>query len=237
MKKPFSVLAAAAVTALLLSGCVPSDPEPEVPTETPTVEPTDIPTTGPTTPTGPPALGDLVIRPAGLGDLLIEGNAEALSISTGIIEYSPDFCAEYADPSVEEVGRWIPAYPETSVGFWGDQGIPFAMDIVGGKILRIDVFGVELADEHGIRIGSTRADFLSAFPEAIIGFQGSVTDVYVLDSGNGSVVYEITRHDDGFDYWDEDDRDIVFQIRVLADGTDAFFATAASGNIAGACPF
>ena len=235
MKRTLFLASSTAVLALLaLTGCVPDAPTPSTITPPTTTEP---PTTTPTTEPAPEelTLADLVASATGLGDLQIGGNAQALADSTGVIVWAPEYCVRPDGETTEaEPGRWIPNF-ESAESFYGDRATPFFIDAQGGTINRIDITTTEISDAKGIHVGSTRDEFLAAYPGTAMSYDGPISDVYVLTAAGGNVVYEITRHDEGVPYWPADQQNKVFQIRILVAGMDPDFATAASGNIAGVC--
>ncbi|MCL3860660.1 hypothetical protein [Actinotalea sp. K2] len=223
--------------SLLLVGCGGTggpDPDPPGPTApSPTVSPaqeTPEPTVS-SSGDARPALEDLVLSTSGLGPLEI-GEPPAENSGAAMITWDAEHCEvlgeEYAEP-----GRWVPAGYEWDVVYSGEQAQPFYVDATDEAVYRIDVMSVSPATGEGIRIGSSLEELQEAYPELEGPFEGPVSRVWWLQDEDGSLVFETQGEQDGLR--PAGTPESVILVRVLVPDYSPEFATANSGDVAGAC--
>ena len=200
-----------------------SDP-PAMPTADPTPEPTTEPDVDPH-----PAIGDLVITTSGLGPLTVglppEGNPGA-----AMIEWDEAWCAGEGWDGSGDPGRWVPSGYGSDVGYHGGEVPVFYVD---GEpyVWRIDVMGVGPATLEGVRIGTSLVDLRATYPALAGPYEGPVSQVWWLQDESGYLVFETQ----GGDLIAPGAPEQVILIRVLSPEADPAFATANSGDVAGAC--
>lgn len=220
------------LVAVLLTGCFPNDP---APTPTPTeavATPTAIPTPEPTK----PEMSQLVLSADGLGPLLLGQAPPVTSPDLDILVFDDDFCVGEEGPDGEvPPGLWVTNYPEVSDGFYGNPGRAFSVQVLDGLVERIDVKSAQIVTPEGIRIGSSAAEVVAAYPDALSPtWDGGVTDLYVVEGSAGRLLIEVSTDDRIADYWNSDQVDRVLQISAWSRDIDPR-GVAGSDNTVGNC--
>lgn len=223
---------------LLLSGCTRSPGKPPSPTVSaergPTKAARPAPDQTPTPTVDPhPDLADLLLSTSNLGPLRVGSVPPETNPGAAMIEWDPDFCSGGPD-EVPEPGRWVPAGYSPDTNVLGEQTIPFYVDASDQGVHRIDVMGIGPHTTEGIRIGSTAQDLQATYAGVLHGpFDGPVSRVWWLQDDRGALVFETQGDADGLQPAGTPER--VILIRVLAPAYPPDFATANSGDVAGAC--
>ncbi len=89
------------------------------------------------------------------------------------------------------------------------------------------------ATAEGIRIGSTLEELQDAYPDLSGPYEGPVSQVWWIQDESGSVAFETQGDADGLRPAGTEEG--VILIRILAPDWPPTFATANSGDVAGAC--
>lgn len=235
------VSALSAVTAaglLLLVGCTPEPVEPAAsPTPTSTLEAEPTPTSTPE-PTEPPARADLVLRPDGLGTLVIGEPAPAPDDPTAMIVFDDDLCVSDISgvgPGDPGAGAWdaIPLYAGPEGGRIFVVGVSDAGIVEGVQVYGLD----DIPTDEGIRVGSTVDELLAAYPD-IAGPSGdsSISQFYLVDGPGGRIVFEVAIEDpDIAPYWEPEFSDTVLGMTAVPSGTPGFTIAGSDGGLGG-CP-
>jgi hypothetical protein len=206
-----------------LSGCTPSEDAPtplssptaladSTPAPSPSGSASPVPSASPVdvpvavSPSAPPSaegsvpsssrpdFSDLVVRPDGLGTIVIGGGAA----ESGMLLHDPDHCTVDGDPTVygyapgdPAVGRWLADYPEQS-----DPSGLFEVAVDDeDRVTAIGIRSLDLATAEGIRVGSTREELLAAYPTLEQTDVGSFSTVYAMSGTGGRLVFEVLDSD------------------------------------------
>lgn len=229
---------------LLLAGCTSSE-EPEAPATTaptesapnddaeppaspePSAEPT--PTEDPVDPH--PALADLIITTSGLGPLTVGGTPPADNPGAAMVAWEAEFCSGEGWAGDGDPGRWVPSGYKADTNYMGEPATPFYVDATDAGVHRIDVMGTGPHTEEGVRIGTTLTVLRATYPGLSGPFAGPVSQVWWLSDTAGHLAFETQ----GGDMIAPGAPEQVILIRVLAPSWPPEFATANSGDVAGAC--
>ncbi|WP_024287955.1 hypothetical protein [Cellulomonas sp. KRMCY2] len=179
-----------------------------------------------------PALEHLVIATTGLGPLTVGSIPPADNPGAAMIEWDADACADTAEEN-PEIGRWTSSGYGEDTGYTGDPVVPFAVDASDAGVHRIDVLGSSPATAEGIHIRSTLDGLRATYPSLTGPVAGPGSQVWILQDASGSVAFETQGDADGLR--PPGTVESVILIRILAPGYPADFATANSGDVAGAC--
>lgn len=232
---------AVVAVALMLAACTGGDedvtpsptPSPDAPpVPSPSPEPSPSPSPEPVFDPHPP-LASLVVTAEGILPLAI---GEPLDTNPGaaMVFLEPDYCYnEIMGITEGDLDRWLANY---SMGMHPDgfEMRPFAVDVaVGFPLWRIDVATTELATPEGIRIGSTLAELQATYPDLVAGTPSGISKVWWIEGVNGYLVFETQDDSDGLQ--PPGTPETVILMRVIWNGTSPDFASANSGDVAGAC--
>lgn len=177
------------VLLLLLAGCAApaSNPTPRATFEA-TATPSPSPTPTPTAEAPPPAPA------APVAPVYTENTADWIITYTGIgpIEFSQPFSQIAATiPSPDRLFQACPPLSLYTSGIQPQVGVAYVDDVPWDLV--VATFGQEpLTDqaphtEAGIRVGSTEADILAAYPDALL--NGDATyGAYVITNGAGGYI-------------------------------------------------
>ncbi len=230
---------AALLAVVALTGCASDAPEPGAsPTEAPTTPPSPIPESSPEA-TAPPDPGELVLRPDGLGTLVVGESAPAPSDPTAMIEFIDDFCVSEdfgVAPGDPGAGAWV-AVPIYDYDRGGEGGSLFWVGVDdAGLIQGVEVFGIpDIPTEAGIRVGSTVAELLAAYPDLTgPGGDSGLSQYYLVDGPGGRLVIEVAV-DDSPGYWPPEFVDTVLGMTAVPSGTPGFTIAGSDGGLGG-CP-
>lgn len=161
----------------------------------------------------------------GLGSLELGESAT----QSDLVTFDEDYCA-FADYPATDAGRWV------AVGESGPRLEPFSVaaaadDTVEAIELRSDT----LATDRGIRIGSTAAEFESAYPEQSLFETSFASTVHHAVSGDRVLVVEIARQSADA-YWPVEQVATVALILVaFAEPGTQVGSRVASDNVVGGC--
>ena len=174
------------VLLLLLTGCASSSADPtSTPTATPSSTPTPVPTASPT-PDAAPA------PPA--APVYTDNTADWIITYTGIgpIEFSESFSQIAASiPAPERLTEACPPLTLYTSGIQPQVGVAHTDDVPWDLV--VTTFGREpLTDQaphtaEGIRVGSTEADILAVYPDALLNGDASY-GAYVITNGAGGYI-------------------------------------------------
>ena len=215
------------VAVIVLTGCATDTPE-LVPVETPSSTPE--PTT--TTPAAgsKPAVTDLVLSTEGLGELHIGEAPPVENPTTDLVTHSPDACAGTGSPTPD---LWIANYPESDEGF-GPQA-PFAIQVTGDVLTRIDVNTSDIITDQGLSVGSSLDAVLGTYPggpDEVVN-HADVSDVYVFLGETGKLMFEVAV-DRIPGYWDAAALNTVVHLSTISIDLPAY-GVAATDNTIGIC--
>ncbi|MBF4633026.1 hypothetical protein ITJ38_01260 [Agreia pratensis] len=165
---------------LLLTGCTSSAQDPtSTPTATPTSTPTPTPTPSPTPDAAP---------------VYTDNTADWIITYTGIgpIEFSQPFSQIVSSiPSPDRLTEACPPLMLYTSGIQPQVGVAHADDVPWDLV--VATFGREpLTDQaphtaEGIRVGSTEADILAVYPDALLNGDASY-GAYVITNGTGGYI-------------------------------------------------
>jgi hypothetical protein len=229
-RKFAKILVAGTLLAFTLSGCLPGG---VTPTPSPTDSTSPTPTAGSATPDPEPtepALSEIYLSPEGLGPLVMSEAPPVTDPALDILLFDPDFCPGYGVP---DGWKWVANYPETPDGFGGTYR-PFAVDVVGGVIERIQVNSPDLRTESGIHINSTLDELLAAYPGGFTSTtnHADITKVYSLVGVHGQILFEVAIANE-IGYWTPADIDHVLFIEVTTRDTEPYGVAATDAGIGG----
>jgi len=225
--RPLSVVLALGIAALVLSGCATDTPE-LVPVETPSVTPEPTTTTPPVG--SKPVAADLVLTTEGLGELHLGEAPPTSNPSTDLVTYSPDACAGTGSPTAD---LWIANFPEVDEGF-GPQA-PFAIQVTGDVLTRVDVNSSEIITDQGLSLGSSLDAVLGTYPggpDEVVN-HADVSDVYVFLGTTGKLMFEVAV-DRIPGYWDAAALNTVVHLSSISIDLPAY-GVAATDNTIGIC--
>jgi len=221
----YIAVAGAMLVALSLAACAqPVSVALPTPSSTPSAAPTPAPSR--------PALAELHLSPAGLGDLVVGAPVPETPAEIAIVEYDPTGCLvdgstlSEGDPGA---GLWASTYP-------GDRPFDVVTDgrVKTAPITSILVASPAVSTDAGIAVGSTLDEVLAAYPAISAIPDSGVTLVYVLDAPEGMLAIEIAV--DGVEpgYWQPEQVGTVVIMGAYAPGqpVTAVYAT----DINGSCP-
>jgi len=225
--RSLSVVLAVGIAALVLTGCTPETTELK-PVETPTSEPAPAATTPPVG--SKPAVSDLVLTTEGLGELHLGETPPAENPTTDLVTHSLDACAGTGSPTAD---LWLANYPESDEGF-GPQA-PFAIQVTGDVLTRIDVNTSDIITDQGLALGSSLDAVLGTYPggpDEVVN-HADVSDVYVFLGTNGKLMFEVAV-DRIPGYWDAEAVNTVVHLSSIAIDEPAY-GVAATDNTIGVC--
>lgn len=215
IKKASILLGAILVGTGLLSACSAPAPAP-TPTPTvsraPTAKPTATPTPSPTVSTPPPisgpsvhgapALADLILTPDGMATLTI-----GQPIDPAMATWDPKACMTPENEMLLDTyasddpvwAAYVPTYPAFTFERDGYEytRYPFNLSEDDNDHLRwLRVQTPDISTDRGIRIGSSEAEVLAAYPGAVRFDKGlSPYTSYNVDGVRGRLVIEVTGRD------------------------------------------
>jgi hypothetical protein len=180
----------------------------------------------PQAPSTPPALSTLTVSPSGIGGLAIGRPITSFAL----VDYGPHTCPT--------TGGWLPRYSPGAATSSGQQLDPFDVVTRGGQesteITREFVWSTQLATAHGIRVGSTLAAVVSAYPTAKRSTSYS-TVLYAVPGTAGTLVIEVAgRNANAAGEWPAATLGTVVWMQVIEPG--AKVESIANNNDAGPCP-
>jgi len=208
-------------TAFVLTGCVTSGGEPmPIQTSTPSATPalTPSPTSSSSPVTGPPPWSSLVLSADGLGPLRIGAAPVESDPSTDIVVWDADGCP--ANTELLPGGMWVANYTDLHSRY----SRPFYMvaDPDSRALTVIAVYDDNgINTDRGIHVGSTRADFLAAYPEAAA--VGDEWSVYAVSGPASYLVVDIPAADGGYDQADSLPTDPVVDMAATAYGDSGLY--------------
>jgi len=220
-----SVVAIVGLSALLLTGCDQSGNA--GPTAPPTETPTPTETAAAPDPSKPD-LEDLTLSTEGLGDLKLGLKPPTDNPGVNLATFDATACKAEGLP-----GIWTATYPDIDEGN-GPQA-PFAIQLSGDAITRIDVNTAQIYTDTGIHIGSSLDEVLGVYsggPDQVVN-HADVSDVYVIKGTNGQLQFEVAV-DRIPDYWDAAAIDTVVFLSVININAEPF-GVAATDNKIGVC--
>jgi len=220
-----SVVALIGVSALLLTGCDQGgDTGPiAAPSETPT--PTE---TAAAPDPSKPDLEDITLSTEGLGELKIGLTPPSDNPGTNLVSFDANACEAEGLP-----GIYTATYPNVDEGFGPEA--PFAIQLTGDAITRIDVNTAQIYTDTGIHIGSSLDEVLGVYsggPDEVVN-HADVSDVYVIKGTNGQLQFEVAV-DRIPDYWDDAAIDTVVFLSAIDINAEPF-GVAATDNGIGFC--
>lgn len=196
-----AVASVVVLSVLVLAGCAaPAEtvsdamPTPEV--ASPSAEPSP---TASDTPDSPPPVEELVLRPDGIGDLVI-GTAEGIGDGPAdMVRLVDDYCANAWGDGVPAAGSseadaWVPISDYRSEE--SDEIFVMGTYVADGVLMGVEVrwFG-DVVTTEGIGIGSTRADVETAYPDAWVEAQSFESQVLVVRRGEHQLQIELLNPD------------------------------------------
>lgn len=230
-------LATACLLVAGLAACDPgtgpattTTPTPSATEEAPEPTPTETPTEAAVDPH--PELADLVITTSGLGPLTV-GVPPVGNPGAEMIALDPEYCVSDELGTPDDPARWVPAGYGTDINYMSEPAPPFYVDADDTGVHRIDVMGVSPRTPEGIGVTSTLAELQQTYPDLSGPFAGPVSQVWWRSDASGTVVFET--QGDADDLLPPGTPEMVILVRVLEAGVAPDFATANSGNVAGAC--
>lgn len=222
--------------AIVLAACTPGVPVPTGSSATPDATGPSESATPTPEPETRPARADLVLTVDGLGTLDF-GVAPPTDPALAMLVLEPEWCTDASTgwdvgigPGDAEAALWVPI-----ADYRDGRGADFGVEVAGGLVTRIDLFGPAIPTQAGIRVGDSRAALEAAYPSAVR-VEEYLTDIYVVSGPNGAIQLEVSRQPDDMVYWLPDEVEKVTYIHGVMTGF-APFSVAASENIAGSCPF
>lgn len=218
-------MAVIGVAALALTGCDPdtgADPTPSDTVASPTATPT------PTADASKPQLDELFLTTEGMGELEFGETPPTGDPGVNLVEFDSHACDAEGMP-----GLWLATYPDIDEGL-GPQA-PFAVQVLGDAVTRIDVNSSEIFTDTGIHIGSSLDEVLGVYsggPDQVVN-HADVSDVYVIKGTKGQLQFEVAV-DRVPDYWDAAVLDTVVFLSAIDIFTEPY-GVAATDNVIGVC--
>lgn len=170
----------------------------------------------------PPAVEDLVLRPDGIGDLVI-GTAEGIGDEPDdMIRFEDDYCVGtrgegFPPAGSPEADAWV-LVDEYRVG----ETFAFGSAVVDGLLVAVQVgLSSAVRTEAGIGLASTRVEVLEAYPGASLVLAGPITDVYEV-VGHGRLLIEVTRAGELIDATSGPGPDEVVALHAVAVDAEPF---------------
>ncbi|HEY2642422.1 MAG TPA: hypothetical protein VGI56_01595 [Galbitalea sp.] len=201
----------ALLTATLLTACTPQP----IPSAAPSPTPTTV------------ELSQLTLTPAGLTDLDV---GKPVPADNRLVKYSPTRCPTS--------GGWLTLYPQDTNDSSGQPLDPFDVVTEHGNatsdVTTVFVWSKQIATPEGIRVGSTQAQVLAAYPNAKHSVSYA-TDVYAVPSSAGTLVIEVAGHN-SFAKGEWPTSELGTVVWMFALQPNAPVASIAGNNDAGPCP-
>lgn len=174
----------------------------------------------------PPDLSHLVVSANGLYDLSVGAPASA----SVLVAYGPHRCPAS--------GGWLPHYPQTSDTSGGQLIDPFDVVTDEGRkntpVTTIYVWSRDISTAKGIRVGSSQAQVVAAYPVAKV-THADASDLYVVKGTHGELVMEVASHNEyARGEWPPQILGTVVWMDVQPAGSDP--RPLAGSNDAGPCP-
>jgi hypothetical protein len=219
-----SVIALVATAGLLLAGCDQQNAAPPVETESATPTPTETVAPDP----AKPLLEELTLTTEGLGELQFGSTPPADNPAVNLVQFDADACEAEGLP-----GLWKSTYPDIDEGY--GPLAPFAVQVDGDALTRIDLNTAQIFTDTGIHIGSSIHEVLGVYsggPDQVVN-HADVSDVYVIKGTKGQLQFEIAV-DRIPDYWDPSVIDTVVFLSAI-DITTEPYGVAATDNAIGVC--
>jgi hypothetical protein len=181
-----------------------------------------------------PTLGRMVLSPTGLGGLQLGIDPARGPANASILKWDESRCEfPFDDP---EPGRWVADYPPI-MSPWGNEVLPFSVEVTDGRITRIDVWSPDPRTSAGVGVGSSIDELRAAYGDSLRPGENTGTSSTWLVSGDqGILVFEVAEPTtDG--YWPTDEVfGHVILARVIAQGgLDQGAAVIGTDDSAGAC--
>ena len=224
----------ARTSALLLviavSSCasVPPAAEPEPApsaTQSASAEPSPEPTR--------PAATELALAPGSLNLLVLGGQVPDDDDPAAMIVFEPDACTaeRNVEPGEPGAGLWtvVPEYRDEAGEplFWVD--VDDAGAITALQVARSST----IETTEGIGIGSTITELLAAYPTITGPTDSIVTRMYVVDEGEGRLVFEVSWGGGEPDYWAEGEVDRVLVMTTQDPSAPVFSIWGTDGGVGG----
>jgi hypothetical protein len=218
--------------AVALTGCAAATHPDAGPTKTSAPIATPTPTPTPSKPT----LGQLVVSPDGLADLVVGAAVPVHSAQTAIMTFDPTKCVDATEgiaAGSPGAGAWLPAYPDSLT--YAGAGMPFDVGPLAAEtdpIRQIAIWSPDLKTATGVGVGSTPAQITSAYGSAIKLDSAANSDVYVLPGAHSELLFEVAKAGAGLPV--EETGTVVWMHIVSLGETQLHYA---NSDAAGVCSF
>jgi hypothetical protein len=219
-----SIVALVAVAGLVLTGCEQQSEAPPVVETSPT--PTQTQTSAPDP--SKPELGELTLSTEGLGEVKIGSMPPSSNPAVNLLTFDADACTSEGLP-----GIWKATYPDIDEGY--GPVAPYAVQVQGEGVSRIDINTTQIFTDSGIHIGSSLDEVLGVYsggPDQVVN-HADVSDVYVIKGTKGQLQFEVAVNRIP-DYWDSSVIDTVVFLSAI-DITTEPYGVAATDNSIGHC--
>lgn len=217
---------------LALAACTPEFPAAS-PTATETSTSTSSASPEPSPEPTRPTSTELALAPGSLNVLVIGQPAPGAGDPLAMIAYDPEACVDAEigiAPGDPGAGLWraVPEYVASDgLALFGvsvnDAGAIGAIQVVGPSTV---------PTTRGIRIGSTTAELLAAYPTITGPITRVVSQLFVVDEGGQRLVFEVAWNDGAPEpYWQPGEIDKVIVMTTHPASVEPFAVWATDGGI------